>query len=606
MKRIFGIFLLVMLTSCSFWDFAGFGPKPEINYIVDITAPSEDIFKVNVYVENLEEKNNIYNFAATAPGTYQVLDFGKYVSNFKAFNNKGGEIGVEKISTNQYKILHPGALAKITYDVEDTFDSDIRENRVAPMSGTGIQDDFITLNTFGVLGYFSDLQSVPVKVRLKYPEGWKCGTALLNDDKGWYYADNFDHLADSPFLLGELSVSATEINGIEVSVFCYTADTAYNANKILEFAGDVLRSSEEFVGYAPVTHYRFLMVLIGMDTFLKNQFNGAGALEHSYSSLYVMPLFPQVLSELRSTMAHEFMHILTPLNLHSEIIHEYNFMKPTPSKHVWLYEGVTEWVSDIMQLRSGIFDIDTYLKSVSEKLVESERFDNGMSLIELSLKSFETDGYNSFINFYLKGAVVAGLMDIRLLELSDGKKGLRDVYVDLLKEFGKDKPFPESEFIQIFINRTYPEMESFFDKYIGGNEKLPVKEYYNKLGIDYYEKKVAGKDEPVIGISLSYDADGNVIIFGAEKEAMKFGIRDQDVIVELGGEKITPQNINRALSSLKSRGVGAEYKMVISRGGKEITINGKVLRKVYKHLFDPMEKLSDSQKKLRESWMKNL
>ena len=60
-----------------------------------------------------------------------------------------------------------------------------------------------------------------------------------------------------------------------------------------------------------------------------------------------------------------------------------------------------------------------------------------------------------FLNFYNKGAVTAALLDIRLLELSGGKRGLREVYLELLNKYGKDKPFPEDDFFQIFVDMTY-------------------------------------------------------------------------------------------------------------------------------------------------------
>ena len=50
--------------------------------------------------------------------------------------------------------------------------------------------------------------------------------------------------------------------------------------------------------------------------------------------------------------AHEFFHIVTPLNIHSEIIEHFNFVTPVPSQHLWLYEGTTEWAAHAMQFRS--------------------------------------------------------------------------------------------------------------------------------------------------------------------------------------------------------------------------------------------------------------
>ena len=130
-------------------------------------------------------------------------------------------------------------------------------------------------------------------------------------------------------------------------------------------------------------------------------------------------------------MAHEFMHILTPLNLHSEIIHTYNFAVPTPSEHIWLYEGVTEWASNIMQLRSGLMNIEEFLKEITRKLNVNDQFDMDISLSRMGLESYTPEGNSQFINFYHRGALTAALLDVRLLGLSHGTKGLREVFLEL-------------------------------------------------------------------------------------------------------------------------------------------------------------------------------
>ena len=56
------------------------------------------------------------------------------------------------------------------------------------MGGTGIEDDFIVINTFGVFGYFEGLQSNPSRVKVKYNPDWTVGTALLPDEDGYYVA----------------------------------------------------------------------------------------------------------------------------------------------------------------------------------------------------------------------------------------------------------------------------------------------------------------------------------------------------------------------------------------------------------------------------------
>lgn len=45
----------------------------------------------------------------------------------------------------------------------------------------------------------------------------------------------------------------------------------------------------------------------------------SGALEHSYSSMYVLPEMDSISLEqtIKDVAAHEFFHIVTPLNIHS-------------------------------------------------------------------------------------------------------------------------------------------------------------------------------------------------------------------------------------------------------------------------------------------------
>ena len=183
------------------------------------------------------------------------------------------------------------------------------------------------------------------------------------DKEGFYTAETYDRLADSPVLIGELTNANINVDGIDVGVYVYSADTLYTAKKILNLVDDILNSAGDFIGYSIVPRYSFLICLLSGETYERNKLTSSGALEHSYSSLFVFPPEGNMERELRNTMAHEFMHILTPLNLHSEIIEPFNFDVPTASEHIWLYEGVTEWSSDIMQMRAGLISIPSVVPS---------------------------------------------------------------------------------------------------------------------------------------------------------------------------------------------------------------------------------------------------
>ena len=75
--------------------------------------------------------------------------------------------------------------------------------------------------------------------------------------------------------------------------------------------------------------------------------------------------------------AHEFFHIVTPLNIHSEIIEHFNFVTPVPSRHLWLYEGTTEWAAHAMQLRAGLKTPEAYLQTQIRKMqIDRQAFDS--------------------------------------------------------------------------------------------------------------------------------------------------------------------------------------------------------------------------------------
>ncbi|MGB5529448.1 MAG: hypothetical protein WBQ32_05710, partial [Ignavibacteriaceae bacterium] len=324
MKKIYIITVLFILTIFNS-QYLG----QSIIYEVDVTNYIDDLFHVTVFTDGLSSENNIYNLPATVPGTYSNLNFGRFVTSFKAYDKDGKELQSEKISTNQWRINDIETLAKMDYDVEDTFDSDIADGKVIPMAGSGINNDFIVLNTFAMLGYFENLQTEPVKLKLDYNPDWTVGTSLNFDEEGYYTAETYDYLADSPIFMGELTTASTTVNDIKVGVYVYSPDTTINADKIMDSADDILQSASEFIGYSPVAHYNFLMCFLDMPTFMQMGFAGAGALEHSYSSLFVFPAMGRLTQEIKDDMAHEFLHILTPLNLHSNIIQPFNFEVPT-------------------------------------------------------------------------------------------------------------------------------------------------------------------------------------------------------------------------------------------------------------------------------------
>lgn len=564
-------------------------------FYVNLNERADDLFYVTLYPEKLTEKNNIYNFAATAPGTYQLMNIGRYVRSFNVFDGNGEEIQTEKISENRWSISEPEKTEKIVYSIAETWDTPVDKYSIFLMAGTSIEDDHVLINNQCVFGYFDGMQNYPISLKLDYPEEWKIGTALDKNSEGFYTAENYDFLVDSPILLGRLTDAKLNVSRTEIGVYTYSKTDLIKAQDLLDAVKDIIFAAEKFLVKLPVDRYTFLFHFEDVS---------AGAWEHSYSSEYVFAesqLTPDYIGFIASFVSHEFFHIITPLNIHSEVITNFNFAEPKMSQHLWLYESVTEWASNAVQLRGGLFSLQDYLNDVTEKLNQSEGYRKDLSLTELAHNSFELQ--DQFYIVYCRGAVTMTLLDILLLEKSGGKRGLREVINELSKDYGPKKSFSEENFFREFTERTFPEVMDFFDKYVIGSEPLPVKEYFNKLGIDYFE--TAGFDSSQIG--FEYKAgfnNGKLFIETSENDNLP--VKPGDVFYKYEGKEILPKDIGTMYSEITKMKPGEIVHFIMKRGDDEYKFDYKLQPKKIKNYLMSNPNPTEIQRCLKEAWMQNL
>ncbi len=460
--------------------------KEAVLFNINLNDRTDDTFKVTVTAPKLSAENNIFQFASTAPGTYQVMNIGRFVKSFIAMDKKGNLIHTTQVSTNQFEISSPEKVKTIIYEISETYDTPVTDHPVYPMAGTSIEEDHGLINGQAVFGYFKGLQNREMTIKIERPESWMVGTALSKNNDGTYTANNYDHAVDSPILLGNLTKVSTMVDATKIDIYTYSAQGIIKSEQVLTTIEGMLHSASKFLKGLPVEHYTFLLFMENNPQKFK------GAWEHSYSSLYTLNERPwkDAAKGFKDIAAHEFFHIVTPLNIHSEVVQEFNFIEPVASRHLWLYEGTTEWASHMMLLRSGEKSFEDYLKNLRRKAyISTNYYDINYSLLDLSLQSFTDDGQKQYGNIYMKGALVAGLLDIRLLELSNGEKGLIDVINELAKIYGPNKAFDDATFFKTFTDFTYPEIGAFLELYVQDANPLPLNEFYQKIGIQYNAEK---------------------------------------------------------------------------------------------------------------------
>ena len=470
-----------------FFCLSVFSQETVMRFEIDLTQNLDTIY-VSLSPSNpLAKESNVFQFPATAPGTYQTMNIGRFVSNFQAFDKKGKPLKVAFKAPNQYWIEKPQKAETISYRVAETFDTKVKQYPIYLMCGSSLEEDHALINTHTLMGYFHGFQQSPIELKVIKNEEWKEGTALMKEND-LYLAKSFDHIVDSPLLLGDLSYADTLIANTKIEIYTYSRNNKIESQLLLSEMSDMLDAARKFLVNLPVDRYTFLY------HFEPDQPGQTGAWEHSYSSEYVLneeDPTPEFLSKVTDIASHEFFHIVTPLNIHSEIIESFNFVEPTPSIHLWLYEGVTEWASNILLYRGEVVDLESYLSNAIARKIQIDRryFNRSWSLKKLAQESFNEEGAKQYGNIYFRGSLVAGLMDILLLDLSDGEYGLRELVLDLVEKYGKGKPISEDQFFDELATMTYPELRTFVSKYILESEPLPHAEYLAKIGIVYNENE---------------------------------------------------------------------------------------------------------------------
>jgi predicted metalloprotease with PDZ domain len=607
-------------------------------YTVDLTKVVNDRLYVELSPPAIDKSEVTFYLPKIVPGTYAIADYGRYVQEFTAYDKKGNKLTVEKVDENTWKIKDATKLKKISYWVDDTFDTTMTGPEIFWPAGTNIEDkkNFV-LNTSGFFGYFDGIKEVAFQfnvVRTKdlygstgmiaAQTGSSLSTVKLEKGKNdndkvvdVYKATDYDQLIDSPLMYAKPDTAVIKVGNTEVLIGSYSPNNKVTAKEIAASIREVLMAQKEYLGgKLPVDKYAFIFY------FTDQPIMSYGALEHSYSSMYYMPemTIEQMNQQLRDFAAHEFFHIVTPLTVHSEEIENFDFNSPKMSQHLWMYEGVTEYFAGNVQVKYGLITPDQYLEVLQEKMVTSDQFIDDVPFTDIS--KFTLDKYHDqYYNVYMKGALIGLALDIKLRELSKGKYGLRNLLMDLSNKFGKNKAFKDDELFAEITKMTYPEIGQFFDTYVKGNASLPLEETLTKVGVRYKKEEkfkdyTLGIGNDDLGVT-QIDNKPRLQIAKTDKlnvMGQALGFKEGDVLVKMNGEALPdlgpdfPKFIQAQMMSLPNRDT-MKYTVLRkdeSGASKEIELSAPVtqVELTRKHLLEFDPNATAEQLALRDSWLK--
>ncbi len=585
---------------------------------VDLNKVNNDMLDVEVIVPQVGKDEIEFQMPKMVPGTYAIYDFGRFLSNFKAYDSLDNELTVRSITENRWQITNAKKLYKLKYKVEDTYDTK-QDNKIFEPAGTSIEEGKVfVMNTFGFFGYLDGMKNMPFELNVTRPTNFygatslKRGTTTGNTDV--FLADNYFDFHDSPILFCEPDTAMIPVGNCMVTVAVYSPKKKLKADEVRNMVSETMDAQRKYLGGTlPVDRYSILIYLFdGM-----SNSGASGALEHCYSTAFSMPeAGPKELEQtIKDVTAHEFFHIVTPLNIHSEHIADYDFINPQMSKHLWMYEGCTEYAAHHVQVKYGLISFEDYLDDVKQKMTMAQFYSDDLPFTEMSKGAL--DKYkDQYGNVYQKGALIGMCVDIKLRQLSGGKYGIQNLMKDLSKKYGKDNFFLDDNLFNEIATLTYPEMGDFLNKYVGGKNALPFKEILGAVGIDFVaEKKVQKLTFGKLGIGFN-EATGRLVIkhtMNISAFGKKLGLRDGDEFVALNGEAVTVENAQEMFTAFQSESLeGDKVKVTVARKNKEGQYENKILKgkatlteTTEKNVVSAMANPTPEQIQLRKFWLES-
>jgi len=561
--------------------------KYEVTLDLASVTKEKDRVKVTVITPAVTDEKIVYALPALIPGSYSRKDFGRFVHEFYALDAQGYPLKVKKLDNNRILIKNPHnrILQKIGYWVDDTWDAqktspkqkDAAFNYIFQPGGTNIDAGRnYVINHQGFYGYLVGYEKFPYELTiLKTGNLFGSTTADISREspgRDVITAPDYATLVDNPVMYCEPDTAVFSAGDTRVTISVFSENRVVKAEKLRRYLLPLSGALNNFFGKMPVDRYMFIFYFTRNDSTPLTRYGGYGALEHNYCSFYFLPELSSensLKSMVMRVAAHEFLHILTPLNIHSEEIQDFDFQQPKMSQHLWLYEGVTEYFAHLAQLRDSMITDEEFIKVIRGKIQEAAGY-RDVSFTHMSRNILQEDYRSMYSNVYEKGALIAFLLDIRLMELSKGKMNLRDLLFRLSEKYGPEKPFKDDSLITEIVRMTYPEIGKFFNDYVIGSKPLPYQDYFSKIGWNYYYTK----QDSVTSFGkfgLFYNQTDDAFIVTRCNGENRFGLKNGDRLLSINDKPITYKNFEEVLDPVFSPWGNLPVTVRYRRGGEEMS-----------------------------------
>lgn len=388
------------------------------------------------------------------------------------------------------------------------------------------------------------VRDIPIQASVNVPAGWGIGTSLTpistydpQHPAGGlvhYAATTVEMLEDSPVMIGayfhEYALAPDVTPKHFIDVFGESPDAVEIRPPVLDHWNRLVHEALAMYGAPHYRSYHFLLALKGTA--------GGGGLEHHESS--DNSLFERALlnddneSTIADLLPHEFTHSWNGKYRRPAGLATPDFYEPMKGELLWVYEGLTDYLGDVLAARSGSISQERYREA---EALEAATLDNTMGRewrstedTAISVAMFRGGGawanWRRGTDYYPEGDLLWLDVDTTIRKLTSNNKNLRDFMTVFLNKGSDDMPamipydfnelvndlnavvkYDWATFLNDRVNNIHPHVN------LEGIEQGGYKLVYADKPSEYQKAKLAIRSGSDFWFSLgiSFDNDGVTI-----------------------------------------------------------------------------------------------
>ena len=597
-----------------------------IRYAIEPVDPNGHLFHVDLTVEKPAPEGQRFSLPTWIPGSYMIREFSRNIIQMDAVSDGQPVVPLTKLDKNHWQAAPCKGPLTISYDVY-AWDLSVRTAHLDQTHGF--------FNGSSVFLEVQGNEDQPLVIDIRRPFGerydnWRVMTALpeLAAERygfGTYQASNYDELIDSPVELGTFALGQFEAHGtlheIAVTGHVPNLDMARLEKDLKTICETEIAFFEPESKRSPVDRYVFLVMAVG---------NGYGGLEHRASTALLCsrkslpttaaPEQDGKLSEdyvqFLGLCSHEYFHTWNVKRIKPAAFIPYQLDAETDTRMLWLFEGFTSYFDDLVLLRSGLIDVDTYLRLVAKTINSVMR---GKGYLRQSISDAGSDAWikyyrqdenspNALVSYYTKGSLVALLLDLTLRKATGNSQSLDDVMRLLWQRFGR--PFDEGQPVgmtdtaakQALEEISGTDLSDFFNRYIYGTTVLPLREAFAGFGVTM--KNTAEGNKPSLNIRVRQQGNDCIVTHVYENGTAHYaGISAGDVLLAIDGLRVSADGKSIA-QQLSRYALGDAVDIHVFRRDELMKLPAILIsEEAPAYTLTLTENAADAMKTARQSWL---